>query len=237
MKNFLKGMAVTLAGASLLTGCSTMDARQGTDKFDREATDPVGEAEIVRAQIPLRVVDASLVQSSSTRDLCSLVESQLAGAGFAVKDADPFVTVRLSTRMTPFSSLGNYKVYEAGCGISVTRADSQVLFNEQVSVKGERKLEEGRAVDSAEEKLAAVVGQMVANACAEKTTGVESMIVTFNRKSESSMTSFSRAMRKKPGILSCRRIKEAGRMAEYRVVFDAREYPDGITRVLKQAMH
>lgn len=224
-------MMVLLGGGAFLTGCSTMTVEQGTARYERPAASPSGEAQIVRSEIPVRVVE----KRSESIDVKALVESELAQVGFAVNDADPFITVALNSRYSPFDSFGNYKVYEGGCFVEVTRADSQVLLNKQMNVKGTRQLEDGRALDAAEDALAAVVAKEVVAVCNEKTTGVNSVIVSMKRYSEDELTRFSAKMRGLSGVLSCRRISDGGKTIQYRVIYDARKFPDGILSVVKNA--
>lgn len=229
------GMFSLLIAGLLLTGCSTMKVEPGTAGLERPASGPAGEAQIVRSTIPVKVVDSSAKKTKGTSDVKSLVESQLAQAGFAVKDSTPFITVNLSTMFTPVDSFGSYKVYEGGSFINVTRADSQVLLKKQIRAKGDRQLEDGRAIDAAQDQLAAEVAKEVVAVCNEKTTGISSVIASLKNYSEKELTRFSGKMRDMSGILSCRRIADGGKTIQYRVIYDARKFPDGILTLVKNA--
>lgn len=237
MKNMIavKTLGWLSAAAFLLTGCSTMNMSQGTIGYEKPAGSSAQEAQIVRDQIPVQVVDTSAAKSAGTSDVRALVASELAQAGFNVTDAAPYITVNLSTIFTPFDSFGNYQVYEGGSFISVTRDDSKLLLKKQIRVKGDRQLEAGRAIDSAENNLSADVAAEVVKVCSEETTAVSSVLVTLNGYFDWRVDRFANEMRGTKGILSCRRISEGEKTAQYRVVYDARRFPDGIKKVVEEA--
>ncbi len=227
VKNAIGLGAITI----FLTGCSTVETNRGTRGIDRQHVTPVQESIIVRSDIPVRVVE----HGSESTDVKDLVSSELAQAGFAINDATPYITVSLATKVIPFDSFGGYHIYEGGCFINVTREDSRVLLNKQIRKKGNRELEKGRAFDAAEDLLAPEVAEEVIRVCTEKTTGVGSVIVTLKGISDKRALQFSSAMRKRRGILSCRRIDEDKKLYIYRIIYNASNYPDGIQTIVNRA--
>lgn len=219
MKKVINLTVLVSVGMGLLTGCHTLQIED------------VKETQIVRSEIPVQVRE----KRSKSLDVKALVESELAQAGFAVNQADPFMTVTLNSRYSPFDSFGNYNVYEGGCFVNVTRADSQVFLNKQMNVQGERQLEEERALDAAEDALATAVAKEVVAVCNEKTTGVSSKLVTLKGYEEEDLSRFSATLRKTSGVLSCRRIKDGRKEIQYRVIYDARKFPDGIYTLIRNA--
>ncbi len=231
MKNNTKNLIGLGAIAILMTGCASVQTQRGTTGFERPHATPEQEAIIVRSDIPVRVVE----KGTTSTDVKELVSSELAQAGFAVNNAAPYLTVSLSTKMIPFDSFGNYHIYEGGCFISVTRDDSQVLLKKQIRKKGGRELGEGRALDAAEDLLAPEVAKEVIRVCTEKTTGVSSVIVTLKGDSDERARQFSSKIRKRSGILSCRRIDEEKKLYIYRIIYNAANYPDGIQTIVRSA--
>ena len=231
MKNNTKNLIGLGAIAVLLTGCTSVQTQRGTTGFERPHATPEQEAIIVRSDIPVRVVE----KGTTSTDVKALVASELAQVGFAVNDAAPYLTVALNTKMNPFDSFGNYHVYEGGCFISVTRDDTQVLLKKQIRKKGSRELEKGRALDAAEDLLAPEVAKEVIRVCTEKTTGVSSVIVTLTGYSDAKALQFSSKIRKKSGILSCRRIDEGKKFYKYRIIYNATHHTDGIQTIVRNA--
>lgn len=225
----------SVAAAVLLTaGCSSTKVKQGTGRYDTPGRLPVDEAVIVRAQIPVQVKYTAPV-SIAANNVKALVQGELARAGYTVGPADPFIEIELYPQFTLRDSFGSYRVYEGFCGLVIRNSGGNVLTKEEVKTVGNRELEDSRAQLSAQEKLAAETASRVVALCNEKTTGIESVLVSFKSRSDETMNIFANRIRSTAGVLSCRRVVEEKKTAQYRVVFDARRFPDGIRQVIERA--
>lgn len=224
----------SVAAAVLLTaGCSSMKIQQGTVRYDTPGSLPIDEAVIVRAQIPVQV-KSTAPGSVPANNVKALVQGELARAGYTVGPADPFIEIDLEPKFTLRDSFGNYRVYEGFCGLVIRNNSGNVLTKEAVKTIGDRQLEDSRALLSAQEKLAADTAARVVTICNEKTTGMESVLVSFKNCSDERLNRFANRMRSTAGVLSCRRVEEEKKTAQYRVVFDARRFPDGIRQVIER---
>jgi|GEM_PF-4593193 len=230
---------LSVAAAVLLTaGCGTVGVQQGSGRYDTPAGTPEEEALIAREKTAVQVRSTAPV-SVSANNVQSLVQGELARAGFAVESADPFIKIDLYPQFTLRDSFGNYRVYDGFCGLTVCDDRGKVLTKEEVKATGKRELEDSRALLSVQEKLAADAASRVVALCNEKTTGIETVLVTFKRRYQWNINEFAERMREKRGILSCRRLSEKethdGNEVQYRVIFDSRHFPDGIRQVVEHA--
>lgn len=226
---------ISVAAAVLLSaGCSSMNVQQGTGRYDTPGKPSVAEAVIVRSQIPVQVRSTAPV-SIAANNVKALVQGELARAGYTVGLSDPFIEIDLYPQFTLRDSFGSYRVYDGFCGLVIRDSAGNVLTKEEVKTTGSRELEDSRAQLSAQEKLAADAAARTVEICNEKTTGVESVLVSFKGRTDAELNLFANRMRSIPGVLSCRRAAEEKNTAQYRVVFDARRFPDGIRQVIERA--
>lgn len=215
-----------------LTGCSTVTVEQGTAKYDKEAGDEAHEMKIAKADVPVLVQHAG----GNSSDTVNLVRGALAEAGFRVAPDGPFLTVELSPNLTQRDKFGNYYIFEGTCRIKIIRSLSDEVADKIVSVIGDRKLDQPQAQINAAKKLANECTVQASQLCETQLNSVESSIITISGRSDWQKQMFSKRMRKKSGIYVCRRITDEGRKVEYRVIFNAREHPDGIAQLVEDTL-
>ncbi len=235
MKKLTNGLVLGLAVAAL-TGCSTVKVEPGSDTYIEPRGSQAVETEIVRAAIPVTVLDNTVPSDGLSSDVVALAKGRLAAGGYTVDAGEAYVTVRLRTSVAPFDKFGNYYVYEGQLGVNVTRADGKLLANELVSVKSDRVLESERALINARQKISDEAGNAVTRVVNEKTTGMESVIVVMRNITDGRAANIAKAIRKQPGVFSCNKLPQSPKgVIEYRVIYDAKSFPDSIQGVVDKA--
>lgn len=218
-----------------LCGCTSVKVESGSDTYVDPRGSMEAETQIVRSSIPVSVRDVSVPSDGFTADVVELTKGRLAANGYAVNEAVAYVKINLNTHVEPFDKMGNYHVYEGQCGIQVLRADGKVLANELLSVKSDRVLEAERALIDARRKIAAKAAEVATQVCSEKTTGMESRIIVMKKVSDRKAADVAKFIRKEAGVYSCNRIPGQTDGIQYRVIYNAKAFPDGINVMVKRA--
>ena len=231
MKNLFKSILLLgLAGG--VAGCSTVSVQHGTEKYDKPPGDQKHELKIAKSNVPV-LIEGIGGNSSTTVDL---VKGSLAESGFRVAPDGPFLTVRLKPSITQRDKFGNYYVFEGTCAIKILRVPADEVADKVVTVVGDRKLDAPQAKLSAEKKLAAECAAKANRLCETQLGGIDSVIVTIVGKTDWKQELFSQRMRKKKGVYLCRRIIDNGRMVQYRIVYSARIFTEGIDQAVKDEL-
>lgn len=215
-----------------LTGCSTVNVQHGTEKFDQPPGDKKHELKIAKANVPV-LVEKVGGNSSTTVDL---IKGALAESGFRVAPDGPFLKVMVSPSITPRDQFGNYHVYEGTCPIKILRVPADEVADKVVTIVGDRKLNPPQAKLSAEKKLAATCAVQANRLCETQLNGIDSVIVTITGKTDWKKELFSQRMRRKKGVYLCRRIIDNGRMVQYRIIYSARIFTEGIDQEVEDEL-
>lgn len=231
-KMVVVGSGIVLA---LVSGCQSVKVEPGSDRHVSTRGTVEQETQIVRSSIPVQVKDVSVPAQGFTSDVAELTKGRLAAGGFLVNEKQAYVSVDLSTQVKLFDKMGNYYVYEGQCGILVKRADGKMLASELVSVKSSRVLDSQRAMVDARRKIAAKAGEIATQVVSAKTTGMESQIIVMKKVSESGAHSMAKVIRGKAGVYSFERIPGETDGIQYRIIYDARSFPDGINLMVERA--
>lgn len=231
MKNLLQSILwLGLAGG--LVGCSTVSVQHVTDPFDPPQSDRKHELKIAKANVPV-LVEGVGGNSQTTIDL---VKGSLAESGFRVAPDGPFLTVRLTPSISQRDKFGNYYVFEGTCSLKILRVPSDEVADKVVTVVGDRQLDAPQARLSAEKKLAAECAAQANRLCETQLSGIESAIVTITGKTDWKTELFSQRMRERSGVYLCRRIVDNGRMVQYRIIYNARSFTEGIDQVVEDEL-
>jgi len=225
----VKKIICLLLGLGFLAGCGTVTIEQGSSPAIQPQMDQAGETQILRALIPVGIRGLGTTERT-------LVAGMLTDEDYLVTDSAPFITVSLNPGYSLFDTFGNYHVYEGTCAVSIRRMDGKILGSEVLSVKGERSLDKTRALLSTKRKAAAAAADYVLEQCRLGTTGVESVILSFTDFAERRAHGAATRLRKKDGIFSCDRIREVGNTIQYRLIYSADIYPDGMRREVDRAV-
>jgi len=229
MKHSLIGFFT--ASLLLITGCSTVSIEHGIEKYDKPPGDKKHELSIAKANVPILLEE----KGGNSKTTVNLIKGALAKSNFRVSQKEGFLHVQIIPLITQRDKFGNYYVFEGRCDMKVLRGSDEVA-NHVTTVVGDRKLDQPLAKLSAEKKLATECAKKTEALCEKQMSGINSVIVTITGKTDWKQELFSQRMRKKSGVYMCRRIFDDGKKVQYRLIYSARIFTEGIRQEVKDEL-
>ena len=243
--NAFNAAIAATAAAVCLVGCTNprvgIGVKPETERIPGQEESVVTKADASLIKIAVATTPVGDDAAGLAAKVGHAAETALVSGGFTVSTGEPDVRVDMSVTSSQFDKFGDYYVIEGAVpSAKVTvpiKAGKVVAQTAFPTVRGERVLGKDKAIDSVAARLVPEISSWIGANVTPKAIGLAAQTIVVQRrtlfyKSEDPLfvKKFVEAVNSLNGVLECRYVsgEPTERLYEFRVVYDADGFPEGL---------